>query len=229
MQHKNKYSKNAKISAVEFKAILKLFSLDLTATQISKITKLNRNTINRYVKKIRERIAEECRKEASFCGIIELDESYFGEKRKITKRGRGCDKIKVFGIFKRNGCVFTEIVPDCSAATLQKIIRGKVDVSSVICSDGWRGYNGLVDLGYQKHLRINHELEEFSRSEDNFRVHINGIEGFWGLCKSRFARFKGLAKQTFYLHLKESEFRFNNRKNNIYKTLLKLFKNNPLF
>jgi transposase len=76
----------------------------------------------------------------------------------------------VFGLFKRNGCVYTEIVPDCSKATLQGIIRGPVDLASVIYSDGWRGYNGLVDVGYGKHLRIDHSKDEFTRG----RTHING-------------------------------------------------------
>jgi len=48
--------------------------------------------------------------------------------------------------------VYTEIVPDCAKQTLQGIIRGKVDLESVIHSDAWRSYNGLVELGYQKHF-----------------------------------------------------------------------------
>ncbi len=39
----------------------------------------------------------------------------------------------------------TEIVPDCKRLTLQAVILGKVSIASVICSDGWRGYNSLVD------------------------------------------------------------------------------------
>ncbi len=56
------------------------------------------------------------------------------------------------GVFKRNGKVYTEIVPDCSKATLQAVIRGKVEPESVISSDNWRGYNGLVDVAYGEHL-----------------------------------------------------------------------------
>ena len=52
----------------------------------------------------------------------------------------------MFGLLKRQGKVYTEIVPDCSAALLQKVIRGKVDVGSLIHSDGWRGYT-LASLG----------------------------------------------------------------------------------
>ena len=120
--------------------------------------------------------------------------------------------------------VYTEIVPDCSRATLQGIIRGRVDLESVIHSDGWRGYDGLVDLGYQKHFRVQHSHNEFS----NKHSHINGIESFWSYAKTRLVRFRGLQKQTFYLHLKECEFRFNHRQEDIYLLVLKLLRENPL-
>lgn len=45
----------------------------------------------------------------------------------------------VSGLYKRNGWVSTEIVPDVKKAALQKAIRGKVALHSVIHSDGWRG------------------------------------------------------------------------------------------
>lgn len=45
----------------------------------------------------------------------------------------------MLGILERNGKVYTEIVPDCSRATLQAIIRGKVKPDSIIHSDKWRG------------------------------------------------------------------------------------------
>jgi len=214
--------------AYKFKVLLKLFTIDLNATQIQKILGINRVTVNRYLKGIRKKIALVCEHESPFNGTIELDESYFGQRRKLGKRGRGSEKTKVFGILKGNGKVFTEIVPDCAARTLQKIVRGKVDIESVLYTDGWRGYNGIVDLGYKKHLRINHS-KSYVRKSKGATVHINGIEGFWGLCKSRLLKFKGISKSTFYLHLKEAEFRFNNRNKNIYEILVKLCRSNPLF
>ena len=59
-------------------------------------------------------------------------------------------------------------------------------------------------------------------------VHINGIEGFWGFAKSRLAQFRGMNKKTFYLHLKECEFRFNHRHHEIYQLLLKSCRENPI-
>ena len=44
----------------------------------------------------------------------------------------------------------------------------------------------------------------------------------------RLSKFRGVSKQTFYLHLKECEFRFNHRRDDLYKMLLKEFRKAPL-
>jgi transposase-like protein len=209
----------------KFRQILKYFSLDIEATKIAQLTGLNRNTVNKYLLLIRKRMTEECELESPFSGDIEVDESFFGARRVKGKRGRGASgKTIVFGLLKRNGKVYTRIVPNCSRATLQTVIRGKVDFKSTIHSDGWKGYDGLVDLGYKKHHRVQHGNNEFANSKS----HINGIENFWGIAKMRLAKFRGLSKSTFYWHLKECEFRFNHRGENMYQLLLKIIKKRPL-
>jgi hypothetical protein len=127
MAMKNRYAIRSRISEAQFRQIVRLFALDLDATQITVLAALNRNTVNRYLQGIRLRIAEYCEAQSPFAGEIEVDESYFGAKRVKGKRGRGAfGKTAVFGVFKRNGHVYTEIVPDCSKSTLQGIIRGRV-------------------------------------------------------------------------------------------------------
>lgn len=225
MPIKNKYAKNAKISEAKTRQLIKLFAVDLDASQIAKVTNLNRNTVNRFLKGIRERIASESETFSPFLGEVEVDESYFGARRVKGLRGRGArGKTIVFGLLKRQGKIYTEIVPDCSRATLQGIIRGKVSLESVIHSDGWPGYDGLVDLGYQKHFRVEHGNNEFA----NEHTHINGVESFWAYAKTRLVRFRGIHKHSFYFHLKECEFRFNNRGEDIYKIVLRLLRENPL-
>lgn len=225
MPIKNKYINRSRVSEAKFRDLIKYFSLDLSAQQIATLTKLNRNTVNRYLKLIRKRIAEICESETPFKGEIEVDESYFGAKRVRGKRGRGAaGKTPVFGILQRQGKVYTEIVPDCAKATLQGIIRGRVSPESIIHSDKWRGYNGLVDLGYKKHYRVHHGTNEFARGKN----HINGIESFWSFAKNRLIKFHGIPRDTFYLHLKECEFRFNCREKNLYYLLLKMFREKPL-
>lgn len=55
MKSKNKYAKRAKISDKKLREIIRYFSADIQAKQIAEFTKLNRNTINRYLKSIREK------------------------------------------------------------------------------------------------------------------------------------------------------------------------------
>ncbi len=65
---------------------------------------------------------------------------------------------------------------------------------------------------------------EFARGN----CHINGIESFWSYAKRRLAKFNGVPKHTFHLHLKECEFRFNHREENLCDTILTLLRENPL-
>jgi len=200
------------LSAYKQKKIMRAFAADLTATQAAVMLGLNRKTVNRYYGLFRAAIhAHQCRQSALLVGTIECDESYFGADRPRgvlgpRKRGRGTQKQPVFGIFERGGRVFTEIVPDVAARTLQNAIRGKVSLRSVVVTDGWRGYDGLVDVGYDKHLRIKKYRKQGSRFTDG-AVHINGIESFWSYTKRRLARFNGV-RMNFELHLKECEWRW---------------------
>jgi len=226
----NKYYKRSRISEKRFRQLVRLFAQDLAASDVAALTGLQRKTVNSiYFKiyfKIRTRIAEECERQSPLAqGEVEVDESYFGPRRVRGKRGRGAgSKTPVFGLLKRQGKVYTEIVPNCRKATLQAIIRGRVALESVIHSDGWRGYDGLVDVGYAKHLRVEHGHNEFGFGSR----HINGIESFWSFAKRRLQKFNGVPAHTFYLHLKECEWRFNNRHDNLYLQLLKLLRENPI-
>ena len=223
---KNRYSKSSKLSEAKFRLIIKCFALDLTATQASEIAGVSRNSINLLFSAIRYRIAENSKLESPLSGEFEADESYFGATRVKGKRGRGAGKKKiVFGLLKRDGNVYVQVVPNAKAVTLQAIILGRTDIESVIYTDGWGGYDGLVALGYEKHYRVEHGKDEFSKGSGN---HINGIESFWSFAKHRLAKFKGISSDKFELHIRETEFRFNNRNKDLYKLLLKTFRKNPL-
>lgn len=217
----NKYLKRSHISEAKFRQVVRLFCEDLTATQIADLTGLNRKTVNRLLLHIRQRIAAHCEATSPLSGEVEIDESYFGPRRVRGMRGRGAGKkIIVFGLLKRHGKVYTQIVPNVSRDTLKQIVQAHVEPSSTIYSDGLRSYDGLVDWGYKKHYRVNHGKNEFATGHK----HINGIENFWGVAKVRLAKFRGLRKEYFNLHLKECEFRYNMRNEDMYHELLKLLR-----
>ncbi len=216
---------NTKLSDYQLKKIIKHFCVDIEASKTALLTGFNRNTINHWYGIFRHEIYHSQSEQRDLLyGSIEVDESYFGAKRQRgfhgkLKRGRGTLKQPVFGIFERDGRVYTEIVPDCKKQTLQAVILGKVALESVIYSDGWRGYSGLVDVGYSKHLRVNHGQNEFA---DGIR-HINGIESFWSFTKRRLAKFNGVTKN-FDLHLKECEWRWSRNPDELSRELWELLK-----
>ncbi len=104
------------------------FIAGTTARTAARFCGLHRNTAAYYFLRLREIIAYELEAEikAMFGGEIEVDESYFGGRRK-GKRGRSAaGKIPVFGLFKRSEKVYTKSIPDASGATLIPIIKRKV-------------------------------------------------------------------------------------------------------
>jgi len=222
--NKNKYSKGTHISERKFRQLIKCFSLDLNAYETSNIANISHTTCKKTFQKLRIYIYNNLLENTIDDGEFELDESYFGAKRVRGKRGRGAaGKTPVFGLLKRDGNVYVQIVKNCSKAELMPIIEGKILEGSTIHTDGWKAYDGLVLNGYD-HYRVFHSKDEFVRGKS----HVNGIESFWSFTKRRLSQFNGLRDEMFYLHLKESEFRFNNRHNNIYAILLKSLRVNNL-
>jgi len=71
-----------------------------------------------------------------------------------------------------------------------------VSVDSIIHSDGWRGYHGLVDVGYARHFKVHHGGNGFVWGSS----HINGIESFLTYAKLRLAKLKGIPAHTFALN-----------------------------
>ncbi len=224
MKPKNRYCKMTHISERKFRTILKCFSEDCTATTTASLTGVSRPTINRVFSLLRHRIVEMSIASARELGEFEVDESYFGAKRVRGKKGRGAaGKTPVFGLLKRNGSVYVNIVQNCSREQLLPIIQGKVLEGSTIYSDGWKAYDGLLLNGYD-HYRVFHSENEFARGKS----HVNGIEAFWSFAKRRLSKFNGLSEASFILHLKECEWRWNCREENIYAILLTLLRKNPL-
>ena len=120
---KNKYIYHSRISEKKFREILKYFAQDIEATKIANLTGISRISINKILKSIRILMAKECEKISKFSGEIEIDESCFGSKRVRGKRGRGAaNKTPVFGMLKRDGKVYTQIVKNCSASELIPIL-----------------------------------------------------------------------------------------------------------
>ncbi len=196
--------KRCKLANKTQRKLLEFFVLEVTARAAADLLGLQANTTILFYRKVRGLIAERLEAAASeVAGEIELDESYFGGVRK-GKRGRGAaGKVPVFGILKRGGKVYTQIIENTRTDTLMPIIRRKIKPDSIVYTDSYRSYNAL-DISEFKHYRINHSAV-FAEG----RNHINGIENFWNQAKRVLRKYNGIPAKHFYWFLKESEFRFN--------------------
>lgn len=224
MSMKNKYVEHAHISERKFRDIIRYFAVDLDASQIARLTGISRNTVNRYLKALRQRLVEYCDTQSPVPPLGRKDALSLGVNRLPSPSRGQAGKSLVFGIFQVKGQIYTEIIPECVKGQIQPLVRGRADIRSVIDPERWRGYNALVDVGSGRHVRI--DLE--GNSESKGRQHINGVEGFWGYAKNRLVRSRGMRPQAFNLHLKECEFRYNNKVQSLYPLLLKILRYEPL-
>ena len=200
----------------KFLMAIKLFELDTSVRESAKQLGLAYNTVYHLYQILRHAIIFTESDNGSFSGEIEMDESYFGGRRK-GNRGRGAaGKVPVFGILERGGKVKVEVVGDVKGDTLLELAIKKVKRGSLIYTDRFRSYNGLVSYGF-KHRRIDH-----GKKFANGKVYINGIEGFWSFAKERLMKYHGVDPMKFPLYLKELEFRYNHRDCDLFNDLLQV-------
>ena len=178
---------------------------------------VNYKTITRVYQRLREALYHVSELEARrLKGEIELDEAYFGGHRK-GKRGRGAaGKSVVFGLLERNGRVYTRVVESVSAEELMAHIQEKTRKGSVYFTDTFRSYRSLRRWG--NHHTISHG-KKFPRTKN----HINGIEGFWSYAKHILYNYRGVSKYHFPMYLKEVEYRFNHRDENLLKLFITIY------
>ena len=196
--------RRSRLSSYKQARLIEHFVAGTTARTAASLVGVNKNTAAYYFHRLRELICAAIDDETPFHGEIEVDESYFGGKRK-GKRGRGAaGKVPVFGILKRGGKVYTKVIPDARSDTLMNIMQHRIVPDSIVYTDAWRSYNAL-DVSDFRHYRINHS--ELFADRHN---HINGIDNFWNQAKRHLRRFNGIPREHFPLFLKECEWRFNN-------------------
>ena len=213
--------RKSRLSTAKQDRLIEHFVAGTTARTAAVLVGVNKTTAAYYFHRLRELICKAVEDATPFSGEIEVDESYFGGRRK-GKRGRGAaGKIPVFGLLKRGGKVYAMTIPDAKATTLMPIMQERILPDSVVYTDSLSSYN-VLDVACFKHYRINHS-ELFADRKN----HINGIENFWNQAKRHLRKFNGVPRDHFHLYLKECEWRFNNPDPKEQLTLLKqLVKNN---
>ena len=167
-------------------------------------------------------------------GIIEMDESYFGGKKRkelkripdndptlstvTSKRGRGTNKVSVAGMVQRKGEVRTKVIEKLTKRNLLAMLKQNAkNENAILVTDGFRSYNELEK--YIDRLKVDHS-KEFSKGI----VHINTIEGFWSFVKNGIkGSYKAISKKYLPFYLAEYEYKYNTRnyRGNLFEHYLK--------
>ena len=217
--NKNRYYKHSRISEAKFRQLLRCFALDLTATETAELTGISVRSVNSIFLKIRKRITATSETQSPFPSDNESRGSQLGNDKSDP-----INQYLVFGIYRQQDQVYTEIAPACTRKYIQQSHRNGQKLAGLSDSEGWKNYDGLVDVQRARLFRIQSQDIESGEASNT----INNVDSFWSFAKRRMVQFNGIHKHTFYLHLKETEFRFNNRRDNLYRIFLKLLRAQPL-
>lgn len=207
-----------RISAYWKGRLLEYFILGVPAYRLRFHVPVSLPTIQRWFRTLRLVIsrATEKEEEETFSGSLEMDETMFGGRRP-GKRGWGASgKQMVFGIYQRNGRIFTFPVSSRAGDTLVPLITHHTKAGGLYYTDNWYAYTFLS-------IRGNHVIVPKEKGmPKGGRSHLNGIEGFWSFAKHWLYHYRGVPKQYFHLYLKEVEWRFNHRDNDLVPLLRRL-------
>ena len=111
--------------------LIEHFVAGTTARTAASLCGVHHNTAAYYFLRLREIIAYEleAESEAIVSGEIEVDESYFGGKRKGKCRAWCCGQSSHTWPVNREARFYAKIIPDASGVTLVPIIKRKDDPS----------------------------------------------------------------------------------------------------
>jgi len=146
-------------------------------------------------------------------GMVEVDETFIGNKREIKprgqKRGRGYHhKYKVLSLIDRNAGKARSIVLDnLNAKSIAPILRANVAKDATLMTDE-AFYYTKIGREFAGHETVNHKGGEYGRGN----AHTNTIEGFFSVFKRGMKGiYQHCGEQHLHRYLSEFDFRYNYR------------------
>lgn len=219
--------KRSHLSEKKCREIIQLFSEDLTATQIAHITAVSRVTINNYLKLIRTHIAKFCEERNPKYHNRNIIPFVTMHIQRAPAEGESMDDVfnAHYGFLRQNGNIYVDWLQHVDKAAIQEMQRARLagtDPAPSINGQDISKYQAIGDFDGWRLYRLD------ASAALNGRSQVDDISAFWGNTKSRLLKFRGLNKNTLYLHVKECEFRYNYRNDDINALLLNIIYKRPL-
>ena len=186
----------------------------ISSLQLSRDIHVTQKTAWYMLQKIRKCFI--CRNEVILKNKVEIDETFVGGKNKNrhwnkrVKKSQGrsfIDKTPVLGMLQRKGKVICRVIKNTSRSELTPNILKFIDLSAIIYTDEWQGYNEVSEM--YEHYFVDHSRHQYADGD----VYTNTIEGFWSLLKRGIIGiYHHLSRKHLQLYVNEFCFRYNTRK-----------------
>lgn len=143
-------------------------------------------------------------------GIVESDETFYGETKQSKARNRKTsvrDKMKIVALVERGGELRAFHVPRVNAKNVAPVLRAQVSKQARLMTDESRIY---INVGkeFAEHQTVNHSAKEYARGD----AHVNNLESFFNILKRGLAgTFHHVSEEHLIRYVNEFGFRYNNR------------------
>ncbi len=220
MAAKNRYIPRAKLSEQQFRQLVSLFALDLEASRIASSLGVSRNTVNGYLRRIRLVIAE-----ASFAAAPEVESFSCGGAFFMVGEAKGGSRYfhkgskLFFGVLRADNTMRAEIFPEAASRVTRALLRMELYIEGQVYEQGetdggWRSF--------ERRLRDAERAVSFDACLQRRRRPEESIAEYMQYSSNRLEKFRGVREDVILLHMKECEFRFNHRGQNLYTVLMRL-------
>lgn len=145
-------------------------------------------------------------------GIVEADETYFGDKELVTKRTKKgksglSGKRSIVALVERGGQARTFHVDRADKVTVTKIVNDNLGREARLMTDESRLY-GDAKAVVASHETVNHARGEYVRGD----VNTNTVEGYFSIFKRGMKGiYQHCSEKHLHRYLSEYDFRYNNR------------------
>ncbi|MEO6688141.1 MAG: IS1595 family transposase [Dokdonella sp.] len=142
-------------------------------------------------------------------GVVEVDETYWGNKDKQRAGARGYEhKMKIMSLVERDGTKRSVHVANVTGATVRAVLEANVCKSANLMTDEAAVYT-KVGKEFASHGVVRHAAKEYARGD----VTTNHVECSFSLLKrGLIGTFHHVSEQHLQRYVTEFDYRWNHRK-----------------
>lgn len=215
-----RWIKGSKLSNKQIGHLIDYFVLEVPAIKAAGILDINRHSAERVYNFIRQLLVSECEKESPLSDEPVLPGADTPSGTRAESGAEINENIQVFGIVVRGGRAYTRSLYGIPAETVRRIIRSHTIPDRETEPESLGSFDALA-VGGTKHFLIRHEGEE---AIPGTKHRPASADNFWGFVKTKLNRYYGVSGPHFNLYLKEMEFRYNHRSDDLRKVIRDILK-----